>query len=642
MPFEVFRRHQRKMLAIVAILAMFGFVLSDGLFRMVSPRGGGGPDEEVARLYGRPVYRSDLNGLKAERMRANLFIARVLQELNPGMPPLPNAFGDISVPALVDAYILKHEADALGMPASPSIAKEWLRSATAERFTAVMGERIIARDFKAQLISGEQVLTDIAEQLRLRNVQRLPGPGEVTPLDVFRSYRDQNEKVVVHALAVRVDEFAPQVPDPSDSELQAFYEKYKNATPDPARPTPGFTTPRRVRLEFVTLDGAALEKPFRDKLTEKELRDAFEERKTELGRPNPFDELPLDVFADDPEAKLTPRTFHDVRSTLENDVVEAKVQDELKRKFDQLRDVMGEYSNAYQEAIHPGSDDKETRKAAPTPTLPPRDIKGLAGKLGLTYELTPLLTREELSHYGEISRSRVGQALGSRGGRSIAAEFFDPKTEPFTSFDLTDGLGRFYLAWKVEDVPPSTPPLKDIRTEVAAAWKRERARPLARKAAEQLAEEARKHDGNLKAVAGGRPVIVTEPISKLVATPVPGQYPLDPRPSDLPQFPNASEALRNRIFSLGDKDLAVEADQPESTEYVLKIARRQRVTFQDLYAPFGERSALEARVFQEATARRLDSWMADLRTRAGLKPDWTPPAEAERRGARPTEESDEG
>ena len=36
MPFEVFRRHQRKLLAIFAILAMFGFVVSDSLPRLLS------------------------------------------------------------------------------------------------------------------------------------------------------------------------------------------------------------------------------------------------------------------------------------------------------------------------------------------------------------------------------------------------------------------------------------------------------------------------------------------------------------------------------------------------------------------------------------------------------------------------------
>ena len=60
MPFEVFRRHQRKLLAIFAILAMFGFVVSDSLPRLLSsnaPRG----DQPVVKLYGKTIYQSDLN-----------------------------------------------------------------------------------------------------------------------------------------------------------------------------------------------------------------------------------------------------------------------------------------------------------------------------------------------------------------------------------------------------------------------------------------------------------------------------------------------------------------------------------------------------------------------------------------------------
>src|SRR3712207_6160552 len=38
MPFAVFRKHQRKLLAIFAILAMFGFVLSDSLVALVGGR----------------------------------------------------------------------------------------------------------------------------------------------------------------------------------------------------------------------------------------------------------------------------------------------------------------------------------------------------------------------------------------------------------------------------------------------------------------------------------------------------------------------------------------------------------------------------------------------------------------------------
>ena len=60
MPFEVFRRHQRKLLAIFAILAMFGFVVSDSLPELLSSNYAG-RDQKVVDLYGKTVYRSELN-----------------------------------------------------------------------------------------------------------------------------------------------------------------------------------------------------------------------------------------------------------------------------------------------------------------------------------------------------------------------------------------------------------------------------------------------------------------------------------------------------------------------------------------------------------------------------------------------------
>ena len=85
MPFAVFRRHQRKLLAIFAILAMFGFVLADSLPRLLNRGYGGRPeDAEIVELYGKPLRQSDLFEIVAERQRANRFWS-VLSG-NPGLP----------------------------------------------------------------------------------------------------------------------------------------------------------------------------------------------------------------------------------------------------------------------------------------------------------------------------------------------------------------------------------------------------------------------------------------------------------------------------------------------------------------------------------------------------------------------------
>src|SRR4051812_28592928 len=125
MPFAVFRRHQRKLLAIFAILAMFGFVLADSLPKLLSGGSGAVTDPVVARLYGKAVHRTELNQIAEERNWANRFMAELMSFS--GRP----FFGDVSsTRALVDALILQHEADALKIPNGPEVAREWLKQVT--------------------------------------------------------------------------------------------------------------------------------------------------------------------------------------------------------------------------------------------------------------------------------------------------------------------------------------------------------------------------------------------------------------------------------------------------------------------------------------------------------------------------------
>src|SRR3954454_19447424 len=106
MPFAVFRRHQRKMLAVLAIMAMIAFTMDVALTR--SFRGGfqGGSDPVVVELYGRSIRRSEIEQMREQRARANLFIDQLARS-----PVGLQSFGDLSTRSLVDALILEHEAD---------------------------------------------------------------------------------------------------------------------------------------------------------------------------------------------------------------------------------------------------------------------------------------------------------------------------------------------------------------------------------------------------------------------------------------------------------------------------------------------------------------------------------------------------
>src|SRR5262245_43700731 len=178
MPFAVFRRHQRKLLAIFAILAMFGFVLADSLPALLRSGGllggGGAPDDaEVVKLYGRSVRRSDLARMAQRRQRANAFMNRLV----PGVTP--QFFGGTSTRELVDALILEHEANQLGMPETKEYGNRWLNALFSNRLKPEDFDRALRAAFETY--SGDAMLEDIASQVRLFEVRKLPGQAEVSP-----------------------------------------------------------------------------------------------------------------------------------------------------------------------------------------------------------------------------------------------------------------------------------------------------------------------------------------------------------------------------------------------------------------------------------------------------------------------------
>ncbi len=159
MPFEVFRRHQKKLLTVFAILAMFGFVVSDSLPKLLSPNSAN-RDQPVVTLYGKTIYRSALNEMHQRRNNANIFMA----EINPFYGR--NQFGGVKDRDLVDAMILEHEANSLGLPSGPDVGRDFLKMISQNQMTSDIFDSLVAR--MNNRVSGEQLLTLIGDQVRLQ------------------------------------------------------------------------------------------------------------------------------------------------------------------------------------------------------------------------------------------------------------------------------------------------------------------------------------------------------------------------------------------------------------------------------------------------------------------------------------------
>jgi hypothetical protein len=615
MPFAAFRRHQKKLLAIFAILAMFGFVLSDSLYRFSSPDRKGGPNRVVVDLYDRPVYRSDLVDIANQRQLASRFFR------NSGQ------FGGYSDRELVDALILKHEADRLGIPDSPEYAQGWLKAYTNGAMNKTLFESLL-RDLGPE-IGGSQVLSALASQFRLQEARRLTGGPVVTPLDVFQAYRDQNERSSFRYVAFPAANYLNEVPAPTDAEVEALYDKYKDVLPDPTKDTPGFKVPREVKLEVLTADVSKLAEELKPKISEKDLKAHFEANKSVYAIPST---LPLDLFKDDPKATMTPQqyqSFDKVKDILAKVLAREQAQEQVTEQFSKIKDdQIDPFFETYQATVDSNA---EKKSGEPKPLPTPKMLADVAKANGMTHDVTPLLSYDKLKNYGQLGGAVLGSNASDRNEAKLADQVFAPKSPVYDSLEFSDSSSHRFLIRKLEDVAPRVPKLSEVRPDVVAAWKLEKARALAEKAATELAEKVRKDGGTFKGeVVGDRPVVAIESVTKLrPGMPMGGMNFRFGPPSltELPSIPNAGDQLRDALFGLKPGNVAVEPDTSKSTYYVFTLNRRDPASLNGLYAfpgPYQEEAFSTA--LRAADTQRIDT----LRAKAGLKPDWVPPDEKDK------------
>ena len=219
------------------------------------------------------------------------------------------------------------------------------------------------------------------------------------------------------------------------------------------------------------------------------------------------------------------------------------------------------------------------------------------------------------------------------GGRKFADEFFDPKTGLYEPVELTDILGTRFLARKIKDIAPHQVPLDEIRSDVALAWKSAQARPLAEKAANELAARLKEKGGLIKdATFDGYRVITVPPITRLQTSFMPTSM-FEPSPvveTPIPDVPHAGEAFRDAYFGVQPGAAEVAPNQPATVYYVMTLDRREPATFSALYAPNGDEFRYKSLAREEAAKHQEQQWINWLRQRAGLKSDWVPPDEAKR------------
>ena len=196
------------------------------------------------------------------------------------MPPKDFYFGgSIRIDDLLDFLVWQHQADRLGVTLTDvDLVKELNSEAAGQEVfdekVKLANEKLVADFLKHPQYTG-MTPRDLVEGLRaefrvvmahgllvgfepgVRRFRSLLGatesPAVGTPDQFFRYYREMRTTLRVQMLPISVTAFLDKVTQqPTEQELRARYDRFRDQEPSPSLRDPGFKEPRRIAVQYVT------------------------------------------------------------------------------------------------------------------------------------------------------------------------------------------------------------------------------------------------------------------------------------------------------------------------------------------------------------------------------------------------------
>ncbi len=258
-----------------------------------------GANKPIVRTSIGNFSQADLIHLSRERQKANQFVFSISRKTqNPQM-----GFGGADEDSIIQHEMLLADARKMGIQVSDERVNEYLKQISQGRLTrqdfkdslreAKLGEgemfellkTELAANLVVELTSPPAYVPPIAPGFeRFINPQESPRYMQETPYQLWTSFEMLNVKESLQAVAIPAKEFVSKVVDPSDSELSAFYEQYKNRRwIDESRP--GFAKMPRVQLAYLSADFEKFEAGADP--TDAEVQEYFDKNKDRYRAPLP-------------------------------------------------------------------------------------------------------------------------------------------------------------------------------------------------------------------------------------------------------------------------------------------------------------------------------------------------------------------
>jgi len=474
------RKNSRTLILVFMSLLLVAFLVPQTIQGIGQARQGA--KAEVGKAYGRAVTTEDLERLRNEW--------RVISGLSPFDQSLPTE-------ELINLYLLWEEAERAGIRVGREEVKKWL------------GERRVP-DATLQRIQQRtsyrynRIYDVIGKWLAANRLAALQARGVCTSLPRQEiAYRDTTQKADVRISAINTRAFVHMVPEPTEEELQAFFEECKGRVSEHTEQgfQFGYRDPDRVQIEYLTVNPEKIKRSIT--ITGLQVKHFFEDHPQRYQKPDPSASKPTGG-----RPPMVPMTFEEAEKLARED---CRAQRAIETAQELINDIHAEAHRPWATTV------REEDGFSKTPEGELVSFEALRDKYSTKYEVeygqTELLSAPNLRYAPGIGMS--GFALESGQAARVFDLAFrvkgiieeDPKDglpiynvgEPA---DVVFKLGRSWQSriwitgqpyvYRVITIAPSAPPesLEPLREDLIRDWKLVQAHKLAGEQAERLAERA--------------------------------------------------------------------------------------------------------------------------------------------------------
>ncbi|WP_339909049.1 hypothetical protein [Symmachiella dynata] len=388
-PFALIRKYQKTLMVALTLLAVFAFVIADSLSR--SMQGPSLQDKVVVKTSAGDLNKSDIDALVRQRQLANRFIQRAATVCEIDFRQIQQMFfrhgpGDDIQKDVLFGYLLTQKADEIGITVADSTVQDFIR-----QFTDGKLSTNDFRDIVSEMhVSQNDIFNALRGELRSRTARELLSPrAPLAPEQYWDIYKKLQVDQVMEISPVIVEDFVKEVPEPSDADLQKWFDTYKDDFAVTSREdfSPGFKQPRKVELQYLTLRFADVRKQIEESksVTDEDIVAYYEANKDiqyvidptpTLDGDSPFSFDGEGPTLDAPEAPKTDKPATDAPKTEEPKTDESKADEpkteEPKAEEPKTEEPKAEESEKPAEGPALKTDDAET-PAAKEATPPAAD-----------------------------------------------------------------------------------------------------------------------------------------------------------------------------------------------------------------------------------------------------------------------------